>query len=465
MIDPRLGISAAALEHPSRIAIVDRGQPIDFATAARRARQASLALRASGLDPSDPHARVAIVGERDASTLAFVHALVELEVPIVAVHPRLTPVERDAAVAVARPQLVVDRGRIERVAGKSPILADARAERPLAILFTSGTTGTPKGVMLPARAFVASAEASATNLGWRDDDRWLLCMPTAHVGGLSIVLRALIARRTVVLSPTGSFDPRAIVEAIARDRVTIVSLVPTMLSRLLDPELAWSPPPRLRAVLLGGAAASPALLERAADRGVPVLTTYGLTEACSQVTTQTLGTVNRGELGAGEPIAGVEVRIGAGGAIEVRGPTLASGLFPPGAHPAPFTKDGWLVTGDVGSIDANGRLHVAGRRDDVIVTGGENVHPVEVERTIESLPFVVEACVFGAPHPVWGEIVAAAVVLREPTPAAEIDRALRARLAPHKLPRRIELVDALPLNATGKVDREAVARIAAARTA
>jgi O-succinylbenzoic acid--CoA ligase len=349
------------------------------------------------------------------------------------------------------------------------------------VVFTSGTSGRPRAAILSRRALVAAARASEANLGWRDDDRWLLCMPLAHVGGLSIVLRCLLARRALVLAPEGRFAPREMAEQVARDRVTLVSLVPTMLWRLLEMEPPWRPPDHLRAVLLGGAPADRRLLARAADRGVPVLTTYGLTEACSQVTTQPLGTSNRGELGSGRPVRGVELRLvgedgdsdapsGRSGTVEVRGATLFSGYLGSDSAPSsrswdPFTADGWLRTGDVGRLDEDGFLHVLGRRDEMITSGGEKVHPQAVEEALESHPGVARACVFAVDDEEWGQVVAATLVATDagPPTGAELRDFVFRRLPPHERPRLFCWVDSLALTASGKLDRRAVHSAHAAR--
>jgi O-succinylbenzoic acid--CoA ligase len=224
-------------------------------------------------------------------------------------------------------------------------------------------------------------------------------------------------------------------------------------------------------VLLGGAAARPALLARAADRGVPVLTTYGLTEACSQVTTQPRGTVNRGELGAGVPVRGTEVRI-TDGVIHVRGPTLLSGYLSDAgaaspralAFTSPLSSDGWLRTTDLGRLDADGRLFVLGRVGEQIITGGENVAPAEVEAVLEQHPDVDAACVFGIPDDVWGETVAAALVPARPgaLDLASLAAFVTASLAPHRRPRHVALLDALPAAPSGKLDRKRTALVARA---
>jgi len=301
----------------------------------------------------------------------------------------------------------------------------------LAIIYTSGTAGRPKGAILSRAAFIASARASAARLGWRDDDRWLISLPLAHVGALSALVRCLLARKPAILGRPEEMD---------RHRATIVSLVPTQLARLLD--AGWEPPAHLRLVLLGGAAATPRLLGRARSRGVPVVTTYGLTEACSQVATQIPG---EDSPGCGPPLPGTRVRI-VDDHIEIDGPTLFSGYLgePPRAP-------GWFRTGDFGRLDDGGNLHVLGRRTDLIVTGGENVYPAEVEAHLDARG--VTACVFGLPDETWGEIVACAATA--PLPPDALDG-----LASFKRPRRVAVVDAIPLTATGKPDRDAARALA-----
>jgi O-succinylbenzoic acid--CoA ligase len=205
---------------------------------------------------------------------------------------------------------------------------------------------------------------------------------------------------------------------------------------------------------VGGAPADPALLERAADRGVPVLTTYGLTEACSQVTTQRYGTVNRGESGAGAPLEGVELRL-MDGEIQLRGPMLLSGYVDPEGTRSGLDPEGWLSTNDEGNLDAAGRLHVHGRLDRLIVTGGENVDPLEVEAALVGIGPIREAVVFGVEDPKWGQIVAAALVVEEELGLDSLRERLEKRLAPHKRPRLVSFLDALPVTPAGKPDRAA----------
>lgn len=468
MIDESLSLLAAAREVPEQTALVVEGQAYTFAELAPQVRRRMEFLLAQPLRQA-PWPRVALCADNRLETALWLYALLELSVTAVLLHPRLVAGERQELLADCQPALLLD-ARCEAALAEPEKPRPLERERenetdsdgrlamgPLAILYTSGTTGRPKGAMLSRRAFLAAAQASACNLGWQADDRWLLCMPLSHVGGLSILTRCLIARRTVVLVG-GGFTPQTIAQVVDRDRVTLVSLVPTMLRRLLELAPAWTAPPRLRAVLLGGAAASEGLLTQAAERGVPVLTTYGLTEACSQATTQRYGTRPAAEQGAGEPIAGLELRISAADdQIELRSPTLFDGYWPPRPGALPLTADGWFRTGDLGRVDLQGRLHVLARRTDLIVTGGENVYPAEVEQALERCPAVAAACVVGLPDPEWGQVVAAALVARTaPLTVAALRTELREQLAAYKHPRQLVWLPALPLSATGKVDRAAV---------
>jgi O-succinylbenzoic acid--CoA ligase len=308
---------------------------------------------------------------------------------------------------------------------------DHDERRPLAVVHTSGTTSAPKPITLSHGNFLASALGSAVALGLDREERWLCPMPLTHVGGLSIPIRSAIYATTVVLH--GRFDTEAVLRELmdpAR-RITLVSLVPTMLARLLDAGLAN--PPTLRWALLGGGAIAPALLQRAADSGVPVAPTYGMTEACSQIAT------------FGYPLAGVDVWTSAGEVI-VRGPIVSAGAA---------DANGLLHTGDLGRFDERGRLEIIGRKADTIITGGENVAPAEVEAALLEHPDVADAGVHGRPDPEWGEVVVAKVVVRD---GALVEPALlRAfcaeRIARFKVPKTIELVSDLPRTGSGKLLR------------
>lgn len=453
-----LSIFVAADEEPDAPAVVlESGDIVTFAEAARQVARIMHWIRARV--PAQPRA-VAVVAALRLDVFYAFHALFELGIPLVPLHPKWTARECADVIAMLGVDLTLDDSwrhtECPEVAG-TILPADVAPESALAILLTSGTSGTPKGVFLSRRAFVAAGAASAANLGWYPEDRWLLSMPLAHVGGLSVIVRSLIARRAIVLVPwTG--DAEALLQAIERCRVTIVSFVPTLVRKMLDarpdPVFASS----VRVILVGGDAASASLLDECRRRKVPALTTYGMTETCAQIATQRPSEVPSPAAGVGRALPGLELRIEAG-EIHVRGPTLMSGYVPPDRWPSPFTADGWLPTGDLGELDAEGRLHVRGRRSALIITGGENVDPAEVERALLSAPGVREACVFGIQDERWGQIVAAAVVAHDPATfeRAWVEDTVRDALAKFKRPRVLAVLDALVTNATGKIDRKATA--------
>lgn len=343
------------------------------------------------------------------------------------------------------------------------------------IVFTSGSTGSPKAVVLEEASLVAAALASEKRLEWKEHDRWLLSMSPAHVGGLSILLRCLLAQKCVVLSDSAHFSAEVLAEVCQRHRVTILSLVPTMLRRCLMSQQP-APPPGVRLVLLGGASASPSLVEQSWRLGWPVLPTYGMSEVCAQIATldPTLvpspGSVLEGSaraVGCGLPLDGYQVR-SVDGCLQVRSPSLCSGYWVAtgeGGRLDPVQdSEGFFSTGDLGFVDDLGRVHVEGRRSDRIVSGGENVSPAEVEQWLESVAGIASACVFGEEDDEWGERVVAAVVLKpELDPArllTTVEEQLRERLAGFKRPRRYYIVTQLQMTSIGKLDRIASARIA-----
>ncbi len=431
MTDP-FSIFAAAREAPRAIALHAEGRRYSFAALAEltRARMDALSHEA--------RAPYALIGTNALDTVVTLYALLELRVPALLLHPKLTEAERAEEIDAAA-----------RSAYALP--PDAAV-----VMFTSGTTGRPRGAVLTRAALAASAQASAANLGWRDDDCWLLAMPLARIGGLSIVTRCLAARRAVALAP--HFDAVLLPRWIEDARATLVSLVPTMLALLFDAHPDWTPPPLLRAVLLGGAAASEKLLQRAAARRIPIVITYGCTETCSQVVaTPYEGRFEAARFGAGRALPGAQLRI-ADGRIHVRGPMRMAGYL---GEP-PLATDAWFDTGDLGALDERGCLHVLGRSTELVVSGGENVHPAEVERVLETCPGVEAAGVFGVADETWGQIVAAALVASLPPTDEALAEHLATRLAAHKRPRRICFVPRLPVTPAGKLDRAALAAFAPA---
>jgi o-succinylbenzoate---CoA ligase len=427
-------LPAAASRSPEQEALRTRDESISYAELEARAARAAHELAARGVEPGE---RVAIDLPPGAAFTEALHGCLRLGAIAMPIDPRLTASERSARLATAA--TAIDRP-LTGANGRDREPPDSHyPNAPAVVVHTSGTTGEPRAIELTYGNWEAIARGSAARLGLDSVDRWLCVLPVSHVGGLSILLRSAIHATTAIVHER--FDAADVGRSLVSDQVTIVSLVPTMLARLLETEVR--PPLSLHCVLVGGAPLPAELADRAAAAGFPIAQTYGLTEACSQVTTSEIGT----PLTAGLPIEGVRVQIAADGEILVAGPTVA---------PAAVGPDGFLHTGDLGELDEAGRLTVTGRKAEMLVTGGENVAPAEVEAVLESHPAVAEAAVHARPDPEWGEAVVATVVVQAGAEVAAEDlRAhCRVRLAGFKVPKAIEFADALPRTSSGKVRRE-----------
>ena len=469
-----------ARTHPDHPALDGPQGRLTYAALETRVASAAGALRDLALEPGEP---VGLLMGGTPAFAVFAHAVPRSGGTLMPLNARLSAQELAWQLRDARGRyLVADAAHVDAAraatAGTNVVLLEAddarweRAEpyggeriepdRPHSVIYTSGTTGRPKGAVLTHGNFYWSAVGSAENLGQSAGDRWLACMPLFHVGGLSILLRSAIYGTTAVLHD--GFDESAVNAALRDGGVTLLSVVATMLRRMLEAD-GERYPSTVRAVLLGGGPAPRELLEAAHDRGLPVLQTYGLTEAASQVATLAAGEALERLGSAGLPLSGTTIRVeiegrvaaaGETGEILVAGATVTPGYLHREEATAEALRDGWLHTGDLGYIDGDGYLYVADRRDDLIVSGGENVYPAEVEAALLALDGIEDCAVVGLPDERWGEIVAAVIVTAA---GATIDRdavtaRLRERLAGYKLPRRLELrEEALPRTASGKLQR------------
>jgi o-succinylbenzoate---CoA ligase len=341
--------------------------------------------------------------------------------------PDLPPPARNALLAALSPTAVHDATGIRRHPGEGTTAGTA------VMIATSGSTGTPKIVELSAAALRHSATAGLARIHAAPGDRWLCCLPTSHIAGIQVLVRALVSGSEPIIHPR--FDPAAVQAA----EPAHLSLVPTQLRRLLDAGADLS---RHRTILLGGAAASPALLAEAGAHGAHLVTTYGMSETSG------------GCVYDGVPLDGVRTAIAPDGRIRLAGPVL----FDRYRHTPELTasaRDGdWFLTQDLGTIE-NGRLRVLGRVDDIINTGGEKILAAEVAAALARHPAVKDVAVVGRPDPEWGERVTAIVVpTAEPPNLADLRAWARQTLPAHAAPRELELVDEIPLLSSGKPDRE-----------
>jgi O-succinylbenzoic acid--CoA ligase len=331
-----------------------------------------------------------------------------------------------------------------------PAAADSELPEGISLVIsTSGSEGEPRGVMLADTALDAAAAAANRRLPLAAGDLWLACLPLCHIGGQSILWRCTRAGAAVLLHE--GFVASAVSADLARLPVTHLSLVPAMLARLLE---AGTPPPAtLRHVMVGGAALAPALFERASAAGWPLNPSYGMSETAAQVATWTPrdGPWRAGLVG--RPLPGCEIALRADGRIRIRSPQLMAGYVSGGG----IDPDGWLTTGDLGEIDAAGRLTVTGRADDMLISGGRNVHPAEIEACLAACPGVRDAAVSALPDPVWGDLIVALVA--GDTTEQQINAWCRDRLSGHALPRRVVIVDALPRGKSGKLQRAALRKL------
>jgi o-succinylbenzoate---CoA ligase len=341
---------------------------------------------------------------------------------------RLPAAERDALLERGRPTVVVDQSGPRRVEGE-PVEPDT-----VLVVPSSGTAEEARLAEFDRAAIEAAVEASAHALGASNVDRWLSCLPLAHVGGLLVLLRGALLGSAV--SVHERFDPRSVVD---EPGVAFTSVVPTMLERLVETGADLS---SFRSILVGGAHLDAGLRSRAERSGAHVVETYGMTESCGGVVYD------------GVPLHGTEVRIGPKGEIRLRGPTLMRGYRLDASEP--LTGDGWLRTHDAGEIDPDGKLRILGRLDDLVITGGEKVWPERVEAALASHPGVREIAAAGRPDPEWGERVSVWVVPNDPAapPTLEDLRSFATEALPrHAAPRELILVDRLPRTGSGKVRR------------
>ena len=483
-------LEAAARSLPDKLALTFAGRQWTFTDLCASVAAAEVMLSGTRRESAG---RIGILSLNRPGIVFTVHAATRMGIPFVPLNSRQTAEEiawqlRNAGVTL----LVVDEQRAnlaKRASAGLPVeivqiedlecstpTEERRGAVPLIdlareamVIYTSGTSGRPKGARITYGNLWYGAVASSLHIGHLPTDSWLAAMPLFHVGGLAILFRAAIGAVPVVLHER--FAPEPALAAI-EDGVTLVSVVPTMLERMVEARGTVSWPAHLRCVLLGGSAAPQRLVEACIRRGIPVAPTYGLTEATSQVTTLLPGEASRKVGSSGVPLPLTELRIvaqtgaaapGETGEIEIRGPTLFAGYIDGNPRASSDRNDGWFRTGDVGYLDKDGYLYVLDRRDDLIVSGGENIYPAEIERVLRQHPSVLDAGVIGIADESWGNRPVAAVVWRGDRGRAimQLLDHCREYLPGYKVPDRFFFRDELPRSASGKLLRRALREIVA----
>lgn len=479
-------LAARAAATPGREALVAGESRLTYGELNRSVARLCAAWHGAGLQPGQ---RVALTMHGDRETILRLFAAMRLGLVLVPLGARLTPGERSAILRRAKCDWLLPETAREpllrlpanEVSDAIPVALDPEPGQagafldgtltpsaPMAIVHTSGTTGRPKGVVLTPGNFYHSALGATLRLGHLPQDRWLCAMPLWHVGGLALVTRAILQGATVVLHPR--FDAERLMHALQHEGVTMVSLVPAMLHRALDyRDGGW--PGNLRIALLGGAPLSSDLHQRSLERGLPVAPTWGLSETCSQVATLLPAEARRKPGSTGKALlfssiriaddAGQDVARGEIGEIRVSGPTVMQGYLDDQQSTSAALCDGELRTADLGYLDDEGDLYVVGRRDDLIISGGENIYPTEIEKVLIAHPLVADAVVLGIDDAEWGQRVAAVVQTRGSGGISieELSVYLRERISAYKLPRRWRLADRIPRSVSGKVKRSELASL------
>lgn len=423
-------VAAAASSRPDHPAVEVGDSSLSYAELNREASTCARRLAALGVGEGG---RVATTLPPSLPFAVLMHGAARIGAALVPLNTRLPTPQQRLQAKLARADAVVGRP-LDGFEASAQARTDVDPDAVHSVLFTSGTTAEPKPVELTLANQDAAAAASAAALGVDAADRWLCPLPLFHIAGLAILVRCARSATTAVLHER--FHTGQVRRALEGGDATLVSLVPAQLQRLRD--AGFESAPALRAMLLGGGPVPPDLLEWAVGTGLPARCTYGMTETSSQVVVTEVGET------AGRPLGGVAIETAADGEILIRGNMVA---------PRAIAADGWLHTRDLGRIDRHGRLHVEGRLDDLIVTGGEKVAPAAVEAVLVAHPAVADAAVAGLPDEEWGEAVTAFVVEHRPVADYELLAFCREYLAGYQVPKRVVRRPSLPRNAGGKLLR------------
>ncbi len=446
-VGPQCWLSRAALRWPLGTALRAADAALSFADLASRGAELGKRMDAE----AGPLALSAAT--RFDLTLG-IHAALQQGIAVLPLHQGLPP---EDAIRLMRDCGIEHRFDCSRPPPRWEIPKAKATPPPHAIallLPSSGSGGAPRVAMLSHANLAAAVLASAGRLPLQFGDLWLACLPLGHVGGLSVLLRCVQAGAGVLLHE--DFDAERVWRDLQQQAVTHISLVPAMLQQLLEAAGERAPPACLRGVLVGGAALDPSLARRARDSGWPLCVSYGMSEAASQVATLCAADAGLQAGRVGRPLEGFELRIAdpdprGVGRILLRGPAVMAGYARPGLAPGLGLEQGWLVTGDLGRLLESGELEVFGRADDLLISGGEQVHPHQVEPLLQHCPGIGVAALSACSDPAWGDLLVA--VYTGPATREEVDAFCRRQFKGARRPRRFLRLDELPLGRSGKLDR------------
>jgi len=469
---PNLLLKRAYLS-PDRIALRFGEEVWTFQQLYNEANEFAEKLHAKGIQHG---MRIAILSSSNVELVIAIHGCLQLGCELVMLNERLSEVELNYQLHDSKPDiLLVDNPerRINYTQRLSfneinnnerkvySLESDWPKERTISIMYTSGTTGRPKGVRQSLENHVMNATGSALHLGIHPDDCWLCVVPLFHISGFSILMRSVLYGMTVNLHP--KFDAEKVVDEILNGAATRMSLVAVMLQRIvsvLENRNEYFPH-SFQSILVGGGPVPLTYLERAIERNIPVLQTYGMTETASQTTTLSSEDAIRKLGSSGKPLFFADVRIDGEekkGEICIKGPHVTKGYIGAAESKNPLL-DGWLYTGDIGYLDEEGYLFVVDRRSDLIISGGENIYPAELEQALVKHPAVVEAGVTGRQDDKWGQVPIAFVVVKEQVTLDELKDFMKTQLASYKLPKEYYFIEELPRNGANKLVRRELLKL------
>lgn len=460
---------------PNGLAIeLETGEKITFKELNTQSQKMAKQLANLGMNKGD---HVALLSHNDLQMAISIHALSYLGVTVVLLNTRLSSSElqyqindADVSIVIAADglhqklsQLDVKKKITFQALQNYPekdiaLQTELKLSEPFTIIYTSGTTGFPKGVIHTYGNHWWSAMGSALNLGLSPEDKWLAVLPLFHVSGLSILLKSAIYGMPMYLMT--SFEERQVHAALMTKGITMISVVTVMLQKMLEQLGKDTYPDYLRCVLLGGGPAPQPILEQAKEKQVPVFQSYGLTETSSQIATLSAEDALNKLGSAGKPLVPAQLKIidrdsqGVGD-IHVKGPMVTKGYFKNEAANQASFHNGWLKTGDLGYFDEDEFLYIVDRRSDLIISGGENIYPSEIESVITGMEAVKEVGVTGQKNATWGEVPVAFIVKHpeKPLTDGEVKAFVQQYLASYKVPQYIYFIEELPRNASNKIMR------------